>query len=68
MLLILAFAITGCIAISAFASLLGTPIGIRSSKSCTIAVGIKKYNSIIKKKIKKHNKIVLSANSILNSI
>ena len=46
--------ITGCISISAFASLVGIPIGIRScaigSKICAITVGIKKYESIIKKK------------------
>ena len=45
--LILASTVTGCISISAFASLLGIPIGITSSairlKSCTIAIGIKKY-------------------------
>ena len=44
--LILASAITGCISISAFASLLGIPIGIMSSaielKICVIAAGIKK--------------------------
>ena len=52
--LILAFAITGCISISAFASLLFIPIGITSSaielKICVIVAGIKKYQSIIKKK------------------
>ena len=36
-------------------------------KTCTIDAGIKKYKSIIKKK-KKHDKIVLLANSKLNSI
>ena len=64
--------ITGCISISAFASLLGIPIGITSSaiglKICTITAGIKKYQSIIKKKEKKHDKIVLLAKSKLNSI
>ena len=52
--LILAYAITGCISISAFASLIGIPIGITSSairlNICVIAVGIKKYKSIIMKK------------------
>ena len=51
--LILASAVTGCISISAFASLLGIPIGITSSaialKICSINAGIKKYKSIIKK-------------------
>ena len=64
--------ITGCISISAFDSLLGIPIGITSSaiglKICTITAGIKKYQSIIKKKEKKHDKIVLLAKSKLNSI
>ena len=69
--LILAFAIAGCILISAFASLLGIPTGFTSSaigsKLCAIVVGIKKYSSIIKKKKKKHNKILLLAKSKLNS-
>ena len=42
---ILASAVTGCILISAFASLLGIPIGITSSaigfKICAITAGIK---------------------------
>ena len=58
--------------ISAFASLAGILIGITSSaiglKICAIAAGIKKYKSIIKKKKKKHDKIVLLAKSKLNSI
>ena len=69
---ILVSTITGCISIFAFASLLGIPIGIASSaivlKICAIAAGIKKYKSIIKKKNNKHDKIVLSAKSKLNSI
>ena len=52
--LILASIITGCISISAFASLFGVPIGITSSairlKICAIAAGDKKYKSIIKGK------------------
>ena len=70
--LILASTITGCISISAFASLIGILIGITSSaiglKICAITAGIKKYKSIIKKKKKKHDKIVLLAKSKLNSI
>ena len=46
--------IIGCISISAFASLLVIPIGITSSairlKICAITVGIKKYESKIKKR------------------
>ena len=37
-------------------------------KICAITAGIKKYKSIIKKKKKKHDKIVLLAKSKLNSI
>ena len=70
--LILASLITGCISISAFASLIGIPIGITSSviglKFCAITAGIKKYKSIIRKRKKKHDKIVLLAKSKLNSI
>ena len=65
--LILASTITGCISISAFASLHGIPKGITSSaiglKVCAIAAGIKKYKSTIKKKKEKHDKIVLLAKS-----
>ena len=67
-----AFAITGCISISAFATLLGIPIGITRSairlKICAVAAGIKKCKSIIKKIKKKHDKVVLIAKSKLNSI
>ena len=52
--LILASTITGCISFSAFASLLGIPIGITSSaigiKICEMTAGVKKHESIIKKK------------------
>ena len=69
--LILASTITGCISISAFSSLLCILIGITSStlglKICARAAGVKKYRSIIKKKKKKHDKIVLLAKSKLNS-
>ena len=64
--------ITECVSISAFASLVGIPIGIAISliglKICVITAGIKKYKSKIKKKKKKHDKIVLLAKSKLNSI
>ena len=70
--LILVSTITGCISFSSFASLLGIPIGITSSaiglKICAITAGIKKYKSIIKKKKKKHDKIVLLAKSKLSII
>ena len=61
-LLILVSTVTRCISISAFASLVGIPIGIMSSvtgsKICVITAGIKKYISIIKKKKKSHEKIL----------
>ena len=71
--LILGSTITGCVSISAFTSFFfGIPIGITSSaiglKICAIGAGIKKYKLIIKKKKKKHDKIVLLAKSKLNSI
>ena len=66
------FTINGCISISAFASLIGISIGITSSavglKICAVTVGIKKWESIAKKKEKKHNKIVLLTKSELNKI
>ena len=71
-LLILASTITGCVSISAFASLVHVPVGNRSSaieiKVCAITAGIKKYKSIIKKKKKKHDKIVLLGKDKLNTI
>ena len=52
--------------------MLGVPLGITSSeiglKIYAITAGIKKYKSIIKKKKKKHDRVVLSAKSKLNSI
>ena len=70
--LIVVFTIAGCVSISAFASLVGIPTGITRSAIgltiCLITAGIKKYKWIIKKKKKKHDKIVLIAKSKLNSI
>ena len=64
--------ITGCVSISAFASLVGFPIGITSSaiglKIYTITGGIRKHKSMNKKKKKKHNKRVLLTKSKVNSI
>ena len=71
-LVIVTSIITGWISISGFASLVGILIGIPSSaiglKICVITAGILKYKSIIKKKKKNHDKIVLLVKSILNSI
>ena len=70
--LILGSTIAGCVFISAFASLVGIPIGITSSaiglNICAVTAAIKKYKSMIKKKKKKHDKIVFLAKSKLNSI
>ena len=52
--------------------MIGIPIGIKTFlielKIYAITAGIKKYKSIIKKKKKKHDKIVLLAKSKLNVI
>ena len=71
-LLILVSTITGSILISAFASLVDINVGVTSSSVginiCAIIAGIKKYKSIIKKKKKKHDKIVLLGEDKLNTI
>ena len=71
-LLILTSTITSCVSISAFVSLVGISIGITRSaiglKICAITTGTKTYKSIIKKKKKNHDKIVLLAKSKLNSM
>ena len=55
-----------------FSSFLGIPIGITCSaiglQICAITAGIKKFKSIIKKKKKKRDKLVLLAKSKWNSI
>ena len=70
-LLILASSV-GCVYISAFVSLFCFSVSIASSTTAikiiaVIAVGFKKYNSIIRKKKKKHDKIVLLAKTKLNT-
>ena len=66
------FTVTVCISLSAFTSLLDVSKGIMSSTTglniCGIIARIKKYKSIIKKKKKKHDKIALLANTILDCI
>ena len=61
-LLILVSTVTGCVSISAFASLVCVPVGITSSavgiKICAITTGNKMHKLIVKKKQKKHDKIV----------
>ena len=64
-LLSLISVISGCLSIFVFTSLVGIPIDIMCSvvglKICAITAGIKKYKPIVKKKKKKHDKIVLLA-------
>ena len=71
-LLILISAVSGCVSISAFASLADTFIGIVSSVTglniCVITTGIKKCKSIIIKKKKKYDKISSLAKFKLNSV
>ena len=57
--------VSGCVSISAFASLLAIPVGITSSavgiNNCAITAEIKKYD-------KRHDKIVLLEKPKLNTI
>ena len=67
--LILASMVTECVSISAFASLIVIPVGIASSavriKLCAITAVIEMYKSIMKKKKKKFDKIVVLAKTKL---
>ena len=71
-LLILSSKITDCVSVSAFALLVCVPVSIMSSavkiKICAITARIKKIKSIIKKKMKKHDKIVFLGKDKLNTI
>ena len=64
--------ITGCVSISAFASLVGIPLWITNCatglKICATTAAVKKCKSIINKKKTKHDQIVMLAKSKLNSI
>ena len=64
--------VTSCVSISAFVSLVCVPLGSASSavgiKICAIIAGIEKHKSIIKKKKKKYEKIVLLGKDKLNTI
>ena len=64
-------ALSSCASTSVFASLIGVFVGIASSavesKVCAITAEIRMYNSIIKKKKKKHDKMVLLAKTKLNT-
>ena len=61
--LILVSTVIGCVSIFTFASLVAIPAGITSSavgiKICPITAVIRKYKSIIQKKKKIHDEIVL---------
>ena len=57
-----------CFCFFAWYSYIGITSSAIGSKICAIAGGIKNYKSIIKKKKKKHGKIVLLAKSKLNSL
>ena len=69
--LIFVSAVSACVSISAFVSLVAVPVGITSSavgiKICAIIAGIRKYNSVNKKKKKKYDKIVLLGNTKLDT-
>ena len=71
-LLILASTITRFVLISAFTSLVAIPVGITSSevglKIRAITAGIRKYKSMIKKKKKKQDKMVLLGKVKLDTI
>ena len=70
--LILASAVTKYASISALASLVGSFVPILSSalelKICSQTAWSKTYKSIIKKKIKRHDRIVLLSKTKLNSM
>ena len=71
-MLILTSTVNGCVSISTLASLVCVLVGITNSaigiKTCEFTAGIKKYKSIIKKKKKKHGKIVLLGKDKLNTV
>ena len=68
---ILVLRVTGCVSISAFASLVCVLLGITSSavgiKICVVTAGIEKYKLIMKKNKKKHGKIVFLGKDKLNT-
>ena len=71
-LLISISTVSGSVSLSAFASLIGIPVGIAGFtigwKICVIIAGIKKYRSIIKKRKRKHDRTLFLAKSKLKSI
>ena len=71
-ILFLILAATDCISISAFASLVCVLVGISSSavglKICAITPRIKMYKSVIRKKKKKRDRILVLGKDKLNTI
>ena len=71
-LVVLVSTVAVCVSVSVFPSLIPLPVFITSSavavKICAINAGIKNYKSIIKKKKKKHDKIVLVEKDKLNTV
>ena len=65
-------AVSGCASIFEFTSLVDVSVGIASSaakiKISAITAGIKKYKSIIKKKRKKYDKIVMLGKAKIDTI
>ena len=61
-------AVTGCVSISAFASLVDIASSTVGLKICVITTGIKQYKSLINKKKRKHDKMVLLGKSRYNII
>ena len=64
--LIFISAVSGCVSVSAFSSLVGVPVNVTSSAIgltiCTITAGILSYQPIFKKKkTRKHDHIMLLA-------
>ena len=71
-LVLLVSTITGCVSISALASLVYVPVGITNFgvgwKICAITPGVKKYKLIITKRKKRYDKIVLLRKTKLDTI
>ena len=69
---ILGLSVTVCVSSSMFASIVCVPVGIASSaaglKMCAITAEIKKHESIINKKNRKHDEIVLLGKIKLDAI
>ena len=65
------YAVSGCVSISAFTSLVDVPVGITNSavklRICVLIAEIKTYKSIIMKKNKKHDKIVSLTKTMLKN-